>query len=1392
MAGIEQRKSILAKLAGREAGNTAEAAVAASEVRTSLLVISEGIAKSIEETPRSAGEIGQSITTLINYELELFELLGKASVMRGDERQELRANVNELLEKINAQMPALKDLHAERRKEEILASVEKKEETPERPKRDEPARRLRRGGVGSDTLTPLAIERPDLRNTPALRIFEELLVNIESQPSSIDAMISYLGTRLGKSEMDLDPRFKSEAREFVRTLATIREKIVGRGGTAGMTDEQIRADAQKMLAHIGRIKKQAADTLQRIDDNRPIEALPKTNIFSELQNLNRMPYFLGALSSVAQELNVQAATGKLKGVNLYRGNALTRPLNQAAFLGGLGVFATLGVGSFLFSGTGIRNFLINASAYTPYLTEIKAFLMKKEYTIEDIDWAIQFTARILGLGVSATGTAWMLKYRTKVENNPERVKFWIGAIVCIFGALAGIIEKSANALDVVDQKNAADPALDALKSGATALKQQLDDAAKALGAGAEKFVATEAGNGGTGAATMCTAYTYLGRPSPNLLSEFAEFQKSKDPKGDHGRRLEKCKTDIETVNKMPKYAKFGFELGKRGVKQVVEDLVKNIDPSLALAALQEFSRRSEIAGSTTMAAHVLGELDLLAHLGIHKFFGEHDDTLSIVNLKNALSTEFKKLIFQKYEKGLGADIKLLLEYLDDVSEKTGVNLKESVKRDKGKPVGDVLKIESLLKLPTLGITDKHFKDLDAAVGDGAITSAFTLIVTAEGREKLGKAIRQGTPWTNFDENSLGDVAIFVGLMGSLYFGFDVGPGAAIEQMNKAAHRRFRTELGQRFNDAYEVESRISMAVAQYLNASLTAASGFLDEKEFGAAFAVPTEIIAIHVRRKLAEKALREIPEMTGKRRPRGTFLTFLESRLGFDNPYYEPDVQGHNAKLEWLKKIELLLRKNDQKLLDELISDIAPQYRTLKESFAYLEKASILDRGIGRGKELLEKGKSLVSSQKAEARKDYLTLRRHQLELIVKEIPAQIAILRATQRRIRATTSPDDDKPLVLGTTGKLRVTPEYIKSTFLFNQIGNDIWRYETALRQARDMGIHVESALDISTPLFKEALEKDTDMQWEPSTAPEQAMLDQLIEANARRFLSLSAESDTIDFPAFEKYMNTLNTGIIPLLHDFNARMPYLASGRKDIAIVYDREDDTGRALVSVKLLDTPRGEGSDGIPEVVASVPFEDRPIPDFSNDRATPKDALKALGVWLAPGGDVMTTMRAHIQKREIGHLLGDFERKLLSESSDMRFDIREDMAYVDRGSAGNRFEDFAVLKNLRARKEEVDKYFSEIDYQGKTVDVKHIDPDSATAIAAIFTDARNAVVGSQRDARQLQTAAAAALKNLPPGAKLVYDAKMDEPTFVIVRGTKEDAFSALASPAEIASIVQRI
>jgi hypothetical protein len=1385
MASIENRSHLLARLAGRTE-TSPDSAANESAVRAQLLAISEMIAAQ-SGSGGTAKDVGASITALAKGEIELVQLLGKASMTDGTVRAGLRAEINGLLQTIHAETPRLKMMHAERRKEEIAAHVEEmaREAAPQREAKAAAPRQWQQRAT-RDMKQPLAVEIPDSRTIPALHAFEEFLTNVESQPKTIDEMVSYIEKRLGK-DLEVDPRFRKEAKEFVRMMGTIKQKIFGRGGAAGLDDATIREQASAALERIKKVKAQAADTLGRIDDGRPIEALPESNVFRELEKLNRMPYFLGAMSAVAEELNMSAEAKRMRGIREFRGNALTRPVNQLMFYGGIGAFTALAFGSFAFAGTGVRNFIINASYYTPYLDEMKAFMGKKGYTVEDIDYGIQLLAKVLGIGTSIVGTKWMLNYRAGVENNPQRVKFWIGAIVCVFGALAGIIEKGANALDVVDQKKAADPALGKLKEGALALPAQLDAAAKALGKGAETFVSTEAGNGGTGAATMCTAYTYLGRPSPQLISEFDAFKRDKDKKGDHAKRLDKYKEGIDEINKKDKYKKFGFELGKRGVKHAVEDLVKKIDPSLALAALSEFSTRSEAAGSTTMAGHILGDLDIPYHLtlGKLKLFGDHDDTLSIVSLKNNVAKEFKKLLFDKYQEELGSDITLLLEYLDDVSVKTGVNLKESAKRDKGKVVGEVLKIESLLKLPELGITDKHFKDLDQAVGDGAITSAFRLLSTSDGRVKLGKSIRAGTPWKTFDENSVKDVSLFVAFMGSLYFGFDVGPGSIIEYMNRAAERRFRTEMGQKFNETYAIESNISMTVATYLNASLAAGSGYLDMKDLGSAFAVPVEIIAVHVRRKLAEKALKEIPELSGARTGHAKMrrftspIGFLEKQLGFKNPYYDPDVQGQNAKVAWLREIEARILKNDMGLVEELAAEIAPQYPAYKKA---IEEYAGTQRREG-----------IFNIRKQKAEENWRELRHRQLELIVSEIPAQVAILKATQQRILTTTSPEDDKPLVLGTTGRLRVTPEFIKRTFLLNRIGNDIRRYQVAYEQAREAGIRVESAMDVTSPMFNAAAGSGEEWQWLPSSAPEQAAIDQLIGANSRRFSMLSQESEKLDMRAFETYMNDLNTGMVPILHDFNARMPYLMRGKKDLVVVFDRDDETGRGVVSIKLLDTPqRPDGSPGDPEAIASVQFDERPIPDFSNETASAADALEALKVWLANGGDAMITMRAHIQRRELATIVGDYERRMLRESPDLRFEVTPRMDYLDAGSSRSRYEDFAILKNLREWKRQADTYFTELDAFGKTVDVKHIDAPAATAIAALYSDARNPSVTPQKDARMIQAAATFALKNLPDGARLWYDAKPEEPEFVVVLASGHKARFPVATPSStVAALLKK-
>ena len=286
MADIETRGNLLARLAGRSEDTSVEAAVVESEAETKLLVISEAVAKCVEEEPRTAHQTGESVAALARSEIELFELLGRASVARSESRERLRRGFNELLEQINTRMPVLRELHTQQRKEEILEGLAEREEAqaPKRPK--EPVRRLHRGASGTDVLAPLAIERPEYRNARALQTFEELLAGVEANPTRADGIINFLHARLGAEEVKVDPRFKSEARQFVRMLASIREKIMGRGGVSGMTDEQIKADAQQMRTHIAHIKKQAADVLQHIDDDRPIEALPKSNVFAELQNLN--------------------------------------------------------------------------------------------------------------------------------------------------------------------------------------------------------------------------------------------------------------------------------------------------------------------------------------------------------------------------------------------------------------------------------------------------------------------------------------------------------------------------------------------------------------------------------------------------------------------------------------------------------------------------------------------------------------------------------------------------------------------------------------------------------------------------------------------------------------------------------------------------------------------------------------------------------------------------------------------------------------------------------------------------------------------------------------------------------------------------------------------------
>lgn len=1229
------------------------------------------------------------------------------------------------------------------------------------------------GEAHPDTREPLPIEQK------AVDALYAVLRDIEAKPERIDGVVKDITAKL--SALSVDKQFRGELRELARIMGGIQRRIEGRGKTPGMENEEIRRHAGQFL-----------DALERVEKGRPLSALPEENIFREVYLVETLTKVLPAIADIARQIAEEGESAyKIRPIRQFKG-----PVRQGLYYGALALTGGTALASFAFAGTGLRNFVINFLPYAiPFKDTIREYMNSKGLEADSI--GVDLAQRI-GFSLALASTGAMIFYRSRHNLN---LRQWIllltGTTFLLGGATAGLFEKAVNAGDTGKMGAKVGEAAGGMKTAIATIPDRLKDTKDKLVAGAGKIVEAEAADGGPGPKTMFYIITYLATATPEQLAAFEKFIKEKDPSGKFARDLENYKAAFKELAASENYKPLGLSLGKVGVKQVIERAFATISPKEAVDMFENLLKRGEAAAKTSLAGHMLGELDLFS------WFGSHDDTLSLGLYKDSVFRKFRGII-KDYE-AIDTRMELLVSFLRDLTLKTGVNMlgKSGGKKPTPAPgrgkrgpsapptptarAASSATIDQILNLPSLGITDKHLENADKQIGQAVVKSAFHIFLTTEGRAELGEAMRNGTMFKDFNEND----AMHITAMGAgfffLYGLVDLGPGIVIERANRRTGRRFKVEASQKFNEAYKVESTISRFIAKHVSGTLGAASTFLDLKNLGLEYGLPEEIIAVRVRHNLQKMACEELPELQESQRKRKGFvidknspitawdprspISWAEAFLGVNNDYHSPDAKMANAKINWLRGIEEHLKKGDGALIERLTSDVAPQYAHIAPGLFSLLKKKPDDLDYAEQKDLLST--------------EVLSMRRKQLEVIAQDMPRHIALLRAAQERIIQSTSLTENKAVALLGKGNLSFSPDYIKQTFLLNRIADDIEELEDSYATVKELGIRVEH--ELGETLSGAFLGNSADISWRPSSSAEQAALDEIIRTNERRVLELTEGLEKKDLQTFSEYMNAIDMGLKPVIEMFRRDLPPALQGRSAITLIYDYNKEEGAPTISVALLDTPRflrkdrlGPGAterrvEGVPEIIASVPFNKFPIPDLSGEMADPQNAIEELTRWLSPHGEAIRAMEAHVRRREIIHLLADLEDGFAAERPEMTYKIPDELEFVDsKGNARNRLADFAYLKALRGWQVEIGNLFSELSPSGQIYPRASFSEEDLSRIESIYSKALVGASYAIEDARLIDTAIQFAIDNIPPGYELLYDMKTDTPEIIVHAEGQED------------------
>jgi len=357
--------------------------------------------------------------------------------------------------------------------------------------------------------TPEQVPTPlPLESSPFLDTTYDIIAAIEASPNEVDTYIEHIKQKM--REAKVDPQFRTEAKELVRTFGEFVADIQGTKDKAGMTNTEVSRHASEML-----------DALERVGEGRPLAALPDTNPFKRLAVVERMPHVMGTAEMIAEDLAKRDRTARnIRGITQFRG-----PISQVSYYTGAAAFSALAYGSFAFAGTGVRNFVINAGPHmVPFLDIMHDKITDTGYNPDVIgDW----TSRLIGVGGSLWATRQMLKYRPRHDlDNRERIKFWLGTFILMGGAFAGLTEKVVNASETGHMGHQTGIAGADIEGKVSSIPAALASTKTNLIASAHDIVLKEASGESmksAGPKTMIYILTYQGEPTAEQQAAFDSF-----------------------------------------------------------------------------------------------------------------------------------------------------------------------------------------------------------------------------------------------------------------------------------------------------------------------------------------------------------------------------------------------------------------------------------------------------------------------------------------------------------------------------------------------------------------------------------------------------------------------------------------------------------------------------------------------------------------------------------------------------------------------------------------------------------------------------------------------------------------------------------------------------
>lgn len=972
-----------------------------------------------------------------------------------------------------------------------------------------------------------------------------------------------------------NPDAIKEVRKIAPALIEARRQI------KTMTDEEV-----------GNALEEALDALEA----GRLETLAPTNPFAALQLLNSATYSQALFDKMAAELEpiptpkyIRFTKNAWHDVWFMTGIATILGANWLSWTLTSGTFKTL-------THQGTPHIPVVKDAL-PYI----AAVIQKYLGVSPIQQG-EVASNIAGLGGSGYISYVISTLRGKTGRTwRELVQLVVAMGISSGGALGTLAEKTYEAGVLSDT---AEDMVTATKSFATKA-QQLDMQVKAVTTSISESISgeiraqTDVSKGGCG--QICGVMSLVGgEPLDHVLQKIKIVSKSGG--GELTEFSEKHRVFVqkhaETIAKImtdPKYKALGIEIGTGAEGKKVGDVIKQIFAGAsAKAAIDLFNNleaRAKRAASATPEGQMwdtVNPANLLA--------GGADSVDRLTATANEMAGAFKSF-FDEWNKLEQGQLKLLRDLIEEVADKTGIK--------------EVRALSSILHVPGLGMSYADIETGLKSVKPRTTQNVFQIITTKEGMDEMRKSLLRSNLLPH-DLDTAGKILF------GIYLLVDFAPAGIVYKTNSSRAMRFGNEFNARWSEVNETEEMIAAAIAKNVRGAFGASKGILNLEAQGLAYELPDGVLEAQIRRKIRERAAREIPGTTpegdqrgyikrqldyvasgrGARGAAGQLLgptrNFLANFAGIESPTEE--IETMNAYRDYLLNLKRTLLQerggNDPTTLYTLTESIYPHFKIMNDA---------LSRSL-----LNERGSASFAEIETTLRDAAVEIRKTQYEAAAQDLPIQLALLQRTNPAIDPYRDPLTGTK-VLSRHSTLLYNPEDINAMLIYPQIQQDTLALQRSLEQLRTQGVAVSPVV---ADKIDAALGEAVSIDW----SPEQASTHTLTNHYRRHIENLTGKNIEGDgLKEFNAYMNTLKAEAVKLLDGMKAKIdgnldasPILKN--RNWTLVHEASPEDGTPTFVMKVVD-PETES------VIASVPFTAHPIPDFQGARSIEETAT-ALAEWM--------------------------------------------------------------------------------------------------------------------------------------------------------------------------------